>query len=242
MNNSNCYEDDRRATAYARLAFSGTYYLAFRDLPEIIMEHVHGKKTLDFGCGTGRSTRFLKALGFETIGIDIAEKMISKAKDLDPQGDYRLIDPVDLDQFTRHEFDLILAAFTFDNIPTVEEKLANLQAMKAALKDCGRIILLVSSPDIYTYEWLSFSTCDFPENLRARTAEQVKIIIRDIEDQRAVEDYLCFDEDYQSIFARADLDIIKAHRPLGQVDEPYDWVNEMIIAPWCIYVLAPKTF
>ena len=54
MNFTNVYEDPRRAEAYANLEFPGTYYLAYRDLPEIIFEHVKGRKALDFGCGAGR--------------------------------------------------------------------------------------------------------------------------------------------------------------------------------------------
>jgi hypothetical protein len=38
----NVYEDQRRAESYAQLEFPGTYYLAFRDLPEIIRRHTAG--------------------------------------------------------------------------------------------------------------------------------------------------------------------------------------------------------
>ncbi|MBD3299394.1 MAG: hypothetical protein GF341_12105, partial [candidate division Zixibacteria bacterium] len=61
----NVYADDQRAESYAKLEFPGTYYLAYRDIPELLKTHVTGRKALDFGCGTGRSTRFLKALGFD---------------------------------------------------------------------------------------------------------------------------------------------------------------------------------
>ncbi len=40
----NCYEDARRAEAYARLEFPGTYYLAYRDLPALFAEHVRGRR------------------------------------------------------------------------------------------------------------------------------------------------------------------------------------------------------
>jgi len=76
----NSYEDAKRAEAYAKLEFPGTYYLAYRDLPEIIFEHVKGRKAIDFGCGTGRSTRFLQKLGFNAIGVDVAEETIGLLK------------------------------------------------------------------------------------------------------------------------------------------------------------------
>ncbi|MFI5180084.1 MAG: hypothetical protein ACHQPI_01680 [Thermoanaerobaculia bacterium] len=62
MTLENCYEDAIRAAAYARLEFPGTYYLAYRDLPALIGQHVQGARALDFGCGSGRSTRDIAAL------------------------------------------------------------------------------------------------------------------------------------------------------------------------------------
>ena len=59
----NVYEDAGRAEAYSRLEFPGTYFLAYRDLPALLGRHVGGRRALDFGCGAGRSTRFLRRLG-----------------------------------------------------------------------------------------------------------------------------------------------------------------------------------
>jgi SAM-dependent methyltransferase len=91
MNFVNVYENATRADAYSNLEFANTYHLAFRDLPEIFRAHVKGTAALDFGCGTGRSTRFLRELGFDPVGVDISEEMIFRARERDPQGDYRLI-------------------------------------------------------------------------------------------------------------------------------------------------------
>lgn len=64
------------AKRYAAARFENTYYLGYRDLPLLIDRYVTGKRAVDYGCGTGRSTRFLKDLGFETIGVDISEEML----------------------------------------------------------------------------------------------------------------------------------------------------------------------
>src|ERR1700758_2738447 len=87
----NVYEDEERARAYATLRFPGTYYLAFRDLPALIRRYNHGSRALDFGCGTGRSTRFLRDLGLKVIGVDISQPMLDQARALDPSGDYYLV-------------------------------------------------------------------------------------------------------------------------------------------------------
>jgi SAM-dependent methyltransferase len=85
MSFKNCYEDVARAEAYAKLDFAGTYSLAFRDLPAILGTPSLGARALDFGCGAGRSTRFLRRLGFEVVGVDISPEMLRRATTIDPQ-------------------------------------------------------------------------------------------------------------------------------------------------------------
>jgi ubiquinone/menaquinone biosynthesis C-methylase UbiE len=240
MEFSNSYEDARRAEAYAKLEFPGTYYLAYRDLPEIIFGHVKGRKALDFGCGTGRSTRFLQKLGFEVVGVDIAEDMLEKARELDPNGDYRLIEEGDLSQFEDSTYDLALSAFTFDNIPTMEKKVKNFSEIGKLLKKEGRIVNLVSSPEIYTHEWASFSTKDFPENKHAKSGDRVRIIQTDIDNKRPVEDIVWTDEYYREVFKKAGLELVRTYKPLARESEPYRWVNETKIAPWVIYLLKKE--
>lgn len=58
-------------------------------LPDILRKHVEGRRALDFGCGTGRSTRLLRSLGFDATGVDIAGSMIAQARTIDADGDYR---------------------------------------------------------------------------------------------------------------------------------------------------------
>lgn len=234
----NVYQDTERAEAYARLEFPGTYYLAYRDIPTLCKSYVTGKRALDFGCGTGRSTRFLKGLGFVTVGVDISADMLKLAQTKDRQGKYLLVHESPLELLAGYHFDLIFAAFTFDNVPTRERKVALFEDLASILADGGRIINLVSAPEIYTHEWASFTTRDFPENQRAKLGDPVKIVMTDVEDRRPVEDVLWTDEGYRDIYDEVGLHVLDLHQPLAHESEPFEWKNETRLSPWSIYVLG----
>jgi len=237
---SNVYEDETRADAYSKLEFPGTYWLAYRDLPEIIAEHVQGETAVDFGCGTGRSTRFLRGLGFDVIGVDISENMLARARELDPQGKYVLVPDGDLSGLPAESHDLILSVFTFDNIPTWEKRVALFSSIRDLMKPSGRIVNLVSAPEIYVHEWASFSTKGFPENRVAKSGDNVRIVMLDVEDRRPVQDIFWTDEDYHEVYRRAGLAAVETYRPLAKDSEPFDWVSETELSPWAIYVLRPE--
>ena len=235
----NVYDDPARASAYAKLDFPGTYYLAFRDLPDILSRHVVRGRALDFGCGAGRSTRFLKRLGFEVVGVDVSERMVELARSADPGGTYLRIASGDFDALAGRPFELVLSAFAFDNIPVEEERIKLLRALRMLLAPAGRFVLLGSTPEIYTHEWASFTTAAFPENRRARSGETVRIVMKDVPDTRPVLDLIWFDADYRRLFDAAGFELVDTHHPLGRVDEPVLWISETLVAPWVIYVLRP---
>src|SRR5579871_3160106 len=178
MSFSNAYDDAERAEAYATLEFPGTYYLAFRDLAPIIARHVTGRRALDFGCGAGRSTRFLQRLGFDVTGVDISASMIERARKADPGGSYRLIEDGDFSSFEPESLDLIFSAFAFDNIPDATWRSGLLSGMRKLLQRDGRIILLDSAPEIYVHEWVSFTTSRFPQNRLAKSGDAVRIVMK----------------------------------------------------------------
>jgi ubiquinone/menaquinone biosynthesis C-methylase UbiE len=233
----NVYDDEERARAYAELEFPGTYYLAFRDLPRVFRQYVTGIRALDFGCGAGRSTRFLRSLGFRVVGVDISRTMLDRARKVDPSGDYRLVADGDLGSLEEGYFDLVLSAFTFDNIPTLRQKQSALISLKRLLGDQGRIVSVVSSPDIYINEWASFSTRDYPANKKAVSGDKVLIRMLDVADRRPVEDVMCSEHDYRELYRQVSLSVLETLQPLATGSEPMKWVSETEIAPWTINVL-----
>jgi SAM-dependent methyltransferase len=233
---SNVYADGERAKAYSTLEFPGTYYLAFRDLPAIIGRHIKGRDALDFGCGAGRSTRFLKKLGFDAIGIDISSTMIDEASKADPDGTYHLVHGADFSVLNPESFDLVLCAFPFDNIPDEPKRVEILRGLRRLLRAGGHLILLGSAPEIYVHEWASFTTKDFAENAQAKSGDTVRIVMKDVADQRPVVDAFWLAEDYQNLFAASRLHVVALYQPLGRRDEPYQWISETSVSPWLIYV------
>lgn len=236
----NSWDNPVTADSYAKLGFPNTYYLAYRDLPEILSRHVSGSRAIDFGCGSGRSSRFTRDQGFSVTGIDVSEHMILAARQLDPGGDYRLVTDGNYAHLGVGQYDLVQAIFTFDNIPGWENRAGILRALNDLLACNGIMLLLDSTPELYVNEWASFTTKPFPENKSAKTGDIVRDIVLDVEDKSPCEDILWTDADYETLFSMAGLEIEAIYKPLGYEDEPFKWVSETTIPPWVIHVLRKQ--
>ena len=79
--------------------------------------------------------------------------MIEQAQALDPTGDYRLVRDSAYEELGAGTFDVVLAAFTFDNIPGVGRRTSILGGLRDLLAPAGVIVLLDSTPEIYLHEW-----------------------------------------------------------------------------------------
>ena len=86
-------------------------------MPDIVARHVQGRSAR----GAGRSTRLLKALGFQAIGVDVSESKLAEAQRRDPDGTYILVGDGDLDRLAGASFDLILSAFPLGNTAPLEK-------------------------------------------------------------------------------------------------------------------------
>jgi SAM-dependent methyltransferase len=88
-----------------------------------------GRLTLDVGCGEGRLTRDLRALGHRAVGIDQSESLIAAAREADPEGEYVLTDAARL-PFEDGEADLAIAFMS----------LMDMEDMGAALREIARVL------------------------------------------------------------------------------------------------------
>lgn len=237
ISGSNPYIDADLATFYAGLGYEGTYQLAVRDLPDVVARRVAGRTALDFACGAGRSTRFLKSLGFDVIGVDISPSMLTEAKRRDPAGTYLKIGDADLSVLGQATFALILCAFPLGNTTSLARMRALLASLHNRLAADGCLIVIDATDDLYRHEWLSFTTIAFAENATAKSGDPVRVSFRDRADQ-PVTDVLWTDDDYRDAFAAVGLEMLETHRPLARADDPTPWISEREVPPWVIYVLG----
>ena len=147
---------------YDNLGIINSYYIAFRDLPNLLSEYVAGSRAVDYGCGTGRSTLFLKNLGFDVIGVDISDSMLEKARINLPDNRFFKIKSAQI-PLPDSSVDLVFSSFVFMEISSIEEIKRIFCEMKRVVRPGGSIIFVVSIVDDPKLDYLSFSY-NFPEN------------------------------------------------------------------------------
>lgn len=88
-----------------------------------------GDLTMDIGCGEGRVSRDLKALGHRVIAVDASPTMIAAAREADPDGDYRLANAAAL-PFDDASADLAVAFMSFQDVDD----------MPGAVREAARVL------------------------------------------------------------------------------------------------------
>jgi SAM-dependent methyltransferase len=101
-----------------------------------------GRRSLDLGCGEGRLSRDLKALGHEVVGIDASPTMVAAARAADPEIDVQLADAASM-PFSDESFDLVVAFMSLQDVDDYEGAIAEAARV---LEPSGRLCLAVVHP------------------------------------------------------------------------------------------------
>ncbi|QQO22714.1 class I SAM-dependent methyltransferase [Bradyrhizobium diazoefficiens] len=102
-------------------------------------ERIEGRgfrNALDVGCGEGRFCRIMQRAGVRTTGIDPTEALLARARELDPNGDYRLGRAEAMDFDASH--DLVVSYLSLIDIPNLSAAIAG---MTAALRPGGTLLI-----------------------------------------------------------------------------------------------------
>jgi SAM-dependent methyltransferase len=143
----NIYDDPIFFEGYMNLRDSGRTYNDFLEQPAIRGElpNLKGKRVMDLGCGTGGLGKYCIEKGASSVvGVDISEKMISRAlKENKDEKIMYVCSPIeDLSKQTE-SFDLIVSSLAFHYIKDYESVI---QKLHTFLKPGGMLIYSIEHP------------------------------------------------------------------------------------------------
>jgi ubiquinone/menaquinone biosynthesis C-methylase UbiE len=138
---------DLAAKSYADMCFYELYDKPLdKKLYDLFFERVVNKGTaIEIGCGPGEISNYLKMKGLDIIGLDISNKMIEIAKQLNPFIDFRVGDVFDL-QFDSNSIAGVVAPYLIVNfvIDDVSKVFAEIHRI---LIDKGQLLISFHSGD-----------------------------------------------------------------------------------------------
>jgi SAM-dependent methyltransferase len=133
------------AALYSRGSLVRTY--AKRDLrPVEVMLLVRYRaelshRVLELGCGAGRVTGYLGALGGEVVGVDVSAAMVSYCRRAYPQVTFGQQDLRDLSGYATRSFDTVWAPFNVLDVLDDEDRRAVLDEIGRVLTPDGLLIM-----------------------------------------------------------------------------------------------------
>lgn len=224
------------AARYAKFGIEGTSMLAFREADELIRRYCKGTQALDFGCGAGRSTQFIKSLGFEVTGADISKALLKEARRLDPETAYLEIrkGQIPVEQKT---YDLVFSSFVFLCMESLEMMIDALKEIARIMKDDGIFILINATQHMHSPSnaWTSYNT-DFPENLTAHEGDKIKLELKDV--GVILDEYRWNEASYEEAIASSPLEIVEKRYPMAEEGDDYSIESsEWTDSPFVIFVL-----
>jgi SAM-dependent methyltransferase len=146
--------------AWARESAHESYWLFHRDLFSELLPPP-GRKTLDLGCGEGRLSRDLKALGHDIVGVDASPTMLAAARQADPKIETHLADAAAL-PFPDGAFDCVVA---FMSLQDVDDVAGALRESGRVLEPGGRLCLAIIHP-LNSAGWFEGDAADSPFVIR----------------------------------------------------------------------------
>jgi SAM-dependent methyltransferase len=126
---------------WARAAGHDSYWRYHRD-QFLRLLPPPGRRTIDIGCGEGRLSRDLKALGHRVVGVDASPTMVAAARGFDPSMDVRLADAAAL-PLDDASADLAIA---FMSLQDVDDMPAAVREVARVLEPGGRLCLAIVHP------------------------------------------------------------------------------------------------
>jgi SAM-dependent methyltransferase len=224
------------AELYGSLGIEGTTYQIGFDAVAMLLGDIRGKTFLDFGCGTGRSTRFLKALGAQHVyAVDHDQNMIDLAlsQELADVTVVRIDGAIPLPDAS---VDGAISMNVFIEIRTLGAMTRTCAEIARALRRGAPFVLESSSPMAFGHTFRNYS---YPHAGPLRSGETTACIVTTPGGQIVIEDTYWTEDDYVEAVEQAGLAVATIDYPRPR--DPAAWSTDEATIPPCIVIEARKT-
>ncbi|TQS31218.1 class I SAM-dependent methyltransferase [Microbispora sp. KK1-11] len=203
---------------------------------------VEGLTALDMACGDGVYSRALAERGAKVIGIDQSAEMIRIAKGIEDEQNlgirYQVQDAAELESIG--QFDLVTAIYLLQYAPTREALESMCRALRANLKEGGRLVTLVFNPhmDPARADMAKYGmTVKLPENKRDGAPIWVEVLL---DPPAGFTVYHWSQEAYEQALEDAGFTNLTWHEyevsPEGLAERPPGYWDDYITNPHVVYV------
>jgi SAM-dependent methyltransferase len=101
------------------------------------------RRALDFGCGVGRVTRALAGRFEEVLGVDVSERMVAQARELNadvPNSRFEANAAPDLRALESASFDLVFSRIVLQHLPRREDVLRYVEELLRVARPDGLVV------------------------------------------------------------------------------------------------------
>jgi len=210
---------------YTNTSIKGTLKYGYDALTKTVAA-CKGKKILDYGSGTGRSTKVLSKIYKDVSGADIRSDMISTTKKLYPNINFRLIKKNKI-SWPNNTFDVVVSAFIHIEIGNLFKMKQMTKEIKRVLKPRGKFIILTINPKSWGNQYRSFSS-SFPKNFTATSGQKVNVLMASDRKKIKFQDYYWQNKDYVNTLGDAGFKQIKLKKIKAEKDPPPFLVIEAV--------------
>ena len=240
MYDTNNYNKNAGKYSQLDLIGKGTLYLSFRDVATLLKKHGYADfpklKALDYGCGAGRSSRYLKHIGLSQVdGVDVNAEMLKQAQKLDQSGSYEHLTSAKT-KFESEYFDLVFSSFVLVEISKKSQIMELLKEAYRVLKKDGMLMMVTPSSDLFNphHSWLSYDQ-KYPENENLSSGSCAQVKLKDVD--LILRDYYWTNEDIRTLVKEAGFKYFEIHKALGKKEDPFTWASEAHTSPYDLYVI-----
>jgi len=221
-----------RATAglYDTLGISGTTYeIGFAEVGRLL-GNIDGQAFLDFGCGSGRSTRFLTALGARHVyGVDHDRNMVDGALSKGLKGVTFLYIGGGIPLADAY-LDGAVSLNVFIEIRTLRTMRAVCAEIARVLRPGRPFVIMSTNPRAFGHTFRNFS---YPFTGRLSSGDMTTCIVTSEEGSFAIEDTYWAEDDYLGVLGGSGFKVATVSYPAPPTPEKWT-TDEAIVSPFIV--------